>query len=181
VLKSPVDYLSDKEYSALPLRERALHEARSQVGQVEVPKGSNWGPVVRIYLAYVGLTKPAAWCAAFTSWCLRVAGLPKKGLPTNAASTYYWYTFAKDRGLLKATPTRGSLFIWNDDGGGHIGFVVEVLSPTRFRTIEGNTNPGGSREGYGVFERERSISDLTKHGRRGFIRIDALANIGGVF
>ena len=39
---------------------------------------------------------------------------------------------------------------------GHVGFVVEV-GDDEFGTLEGNTGPRGSREGYGVFKRSRRI------------------------
>jgi hypothetical protein len=41
-----------------------------------------------------------------------------------------------------------------DQGTGHTGLVERVLGG-RLVTIEGNTNGGGSREGIGVFRRNR--------------------------
>lgn len=41
-------------------------------------------------------------------------------------------------------------------GKGHAGVVVEVEGE-HIRTIEGNTNRGGDREGFGVFERRRQL------------------------
>jgi hypothetical protein len=43
-------------------------------------------------------------------------------------------------------------------GQGHTGFVVEVLSNGNLKTIEGNTNDEGSREGYEVCYRTRKQS-----------------------
>ena len=43
----------------------------------------------------------------------------------------------------------------------HVGFV-EHFDPVDqvVHTIEGNTNPAGSREGGGVFRRERKLSEI---------------------
>ena len=40
---------------------------------------------------------------------------------------------------------------------GHVGLVTEVLNNNLVKTIEGNTNFGGSREGEGVFELTRTM------------------------
>lgn len=52
-MKSPVKYLTDAEYTALPVQERALQFAAAQVGQREI--GKNAGPFVTRILAAVGL------------------------------------------------------------------------------------------------------------------------------
>jgi hypothetical protein len=52
---------------------------------------------------------------------------------------------------------------------GHVGLVASLLPNNQFLSIEGNTNAGGSREGYGVFKRERAVTDRCK-----FIRWAAL-------
>lgn len=168
-LKSPVKYLSDEAYTRLPVWERALHQARSQVGVEEVPRGSNWGPQVSEYLKATGLNSPAYWCAAFVTWCYKQSKSIYI-LPKNKASTYYWFVFAKQSNILFKTPERGDLFVWNNDNGGHIGFVMEVKGD-RFRTIEGNSNTDGSRNGYEVVERWRSVDELVRHKRWGFIRM----------
>ncbi|MBK6507204.1 MAG: CHAP domain-containing protein [Ignavibacteria bacterium] len=57
-------------------------------------------------------------------------------------------------------------FIFSSGGGfGHTG-LVESVNGGFLETIEGNTNEGGSREGIGVFRRNRrKIKDIN----RGFI------------
>ena len=42
----------------LDFNDRLLSIARSQVGNQEMPKGSNWGKHVQKYLASVGITFP---------------------------------------------------------------------------------------------------------------------------
>lgn len=60
----------------------------------------------------------------------------------------------------KDTPQIGDIFILkNNDRSyqGHAGIVTEVLNNNLVKTIEGNTNLGGSREGDGVFELTRTM------------------------
>jgi hypothetical protein len=59
--------------------------------------------------------------------------------------------------------------VWFTFGGtvpNHIGLVVGTDGSGRVRTIEGNTNMQGGREGNGVYERVRSLSVCA-----GFIRL----------
>lgn len=153
-MKSPVAYLADAEYTALPVQERALQFASAQVGQREV--GKNAGPFVTKLLAAVGLGPGFPWCAAFVSWCLRNAG-STAGPSSGRAAVRNWARWASKTGRSSATPTRGSLFYWlNDNGTGHIGFVTKVEG-AQFHSIEGNTDDGGSREGDGTYRRVRTI------------------------
>jgi len=164
-----VKTLTDQQWASASLSERALHVASSQMDVKEV--GANWGPMVKIYLAVAGLFTPAPWCASFVTWCLVQAGADRKKLPKFAGSTYYWWQWAKDAHRDNANPKRGRLFVWNDKGGGHIGFVAETLVNGSYRTIEGNTNDDGGREGYKVAGRIRKQLDIIHHVRWTFIEI----------
>ena len=53
----------------------ALEIAITQIGNKEVPKGSNWGHPVQDYLARVGVDFPASWCMAFVYWSFDEASL----------------------------------------------------------------------------------------------------------
>lgn len=177
-MRSPVGYLTDDAYTALPLEERVLHVARSQVGAREIPKGSNWGGMVTTYLKAAGWVSPAAWCAAFTTWCIIQAGGKKSLLWTmGLASTWELYNWANKSGRLFHEPKRGDMFVWSSSKGGHTGFVVEVYEVgdvKHVRTIEGNTNDEGSREGYEVCERRRSVREICGYRRSGFVRLGGL-------
>lgn len=72
-------------------------------------------------------------------------------------------------GRLYAKPKRGDVFVWSTPQGGHMGWVAQVYDDGSFRTIEGNSNDAGDREGYEVCERIRK--SLPNHTRRGFIRL----------
>ena len=50
-----------------------LQIAQKEVGNKEIPEGSNWGVHVQKYLASVGIKVPASWCMAFVYWCCKEA------------------------------------------------------------------------------------------------------------
>lgn len=139
-----------------------IKTAQSQIGVQEYPKGSNSGKQVEIYLNAVGLGKGYAWCMAFVYWCVLQVFLAK-GLKTPLKRTggvRDQYIFCK-KWVVK-TPQEGDIFIMvYDNGTGHTGFVEKVFPNGTIQTIEGNTNADGSREGYAVCRRIRSIKSIT--------------------
>ena len=150
-------------------REAALLAAAGEHAKnvEERPRGSNAGPRVEEYLRSTGLGKGFPWCAAFVTWCYRhVDGLPS-GFAGSAA-VRVWASWAERTNRDRKDPARGRLFYQLDPktGLGHIGFVAGLLPGGFFRTIEGNTNEGGSREGYKVARRVRHRSKV-----RGFIEV----------
>jgi hypothetical protein len=152
-----------------------LEVAASQIGVMEVPRGSNRGPMVDQYLSSVAsglLGQP--WCMAFVYWCFGQAAnnlnVPNPA-PKTAGVLRSW-RLAQGRPnariLTKADVARdptsvepGMVFYIDTGGGtGHTGFVTTVIGG-RLTTIEGNTNEGGSREGIGVFTRtQRRIDSI---------------------
>lgn len=77
-----VDAPSVKRYASSGVRERIVDIAVQEIG-VQEATGNNDGKRVEEYLAYTGLGKGHAWCAAFVSWCYGRAGL---AVPRNAWS-----------------------------------------------------------------------------------------------
>jgi hypothetical protein len=77
-----VDDPSEKRYASSGVRERIVDIAVQEIG-VQEATGNNDGKRVEEYLAYTGLGKGHAWCAAFVSWCYGQAGL---AAPRNAWS-----------------------------------------------------------------------------------------------
>lgn len=166
-----VKTMDDKTWDNATLRERFVHVARSQEGVAEFPRGSNWGPSVQAYLKVAGIVRPAAWCMAYLMWCLLQAGADPRKLPPKAslASTYWVYRWAVATNRLDKRAERGDMAIVNRATGGHTWAVLQAGEP--HPSLEGNTNPGGSREGYGVFERKRFVADMKKYPRWGFVSI----------
>ena len=81
--------------------------------------------------------------------------------PFYLESCHDWYTQGKALGLVDKKPQAGDLFLLlnKNKQTHHIGFVTEALPESEFRTIEGNTNTGGSDNGDGVYERVRNVAD----------------------
>ncbi len=77
-----VDDPSEKRYASSGVRERIVDIAVHEIG-VREASCHNDGKRVEEYLAYTGLGKGHAWCAAFVSWCYGQAGL---AVPRNAWS-----------------------------------------------------------------------------------------------
>jgi len=154
-------------------RAAVLEVAASQIGVMEVPRGSNRGPEVDQYLNSVAsglLGQP--WCMAFIYWCFGQAAnnlnVPNPAPKTAGVLRSWRLAQGKPsaRILTKADVARdptsvepGMVFYIDTGGGtGHAGFVTTVIGG-RLTTIEGNTNEGGSREGIGVFTRTRRRID----------------------
>lgn len=149
-----------ENWHSLPLSERALQAARYFADYKKVKEAKvNRGFWVEKFLRAVGLGGGYAWCAAFVTYCLRVAGWKEK---FSGGAVRNWYRWASERGLLRSEPKRGYLFGWlRKDGTGHLGFITEVVSKNgalQIRTIEGNTDLGGAREGEGVYRLLRVCS-----------------------
>ena len=152
-----------------------LDVARSQIGVMEQPPGSNAGPQVEAYLKSVGLGKGYSWCAAFIYWCFNQARsqLGKPNPVVKTAGVLDHWSRAVNKGIPVVTSSKakndpsivkpGFIFIMDyGSGAGHTG-LVEKIQDGRLVTIEGNTNDGGSREGIGVFRRTgRKIFDVNK-------------------
>lgn len=159
-----------------PLRTRALEIALSYNGQEEVPRGSNWGTFVEACLHLVGITYAASWCQAFAFRCYYEAAKGSGALnpmPCTAGVLSCWAKTDPKNHIPVAEATIANIlpgyqFIYNHGKGlGHTGIVVAMHPDGNFETIEGNTDPGGSRNGYGVFKRTRNLKDKQL---QGFIR-----------
>jgi len=161
---------------------QALGIASSQVDQMEVPKGSNRGPMVDEYLRVTGVPLDSpnpdsrAWCMAFVYWSFRTAANAlgvSNPVPRTAGVLRHWQLAANVAGA-SLIPARaafdnpslikpGLIFVLDFGGGlGHTGFVERVMLGGRLSTIEGNTNNDGSRSGVGVFRLDRrKLNDPT--------------------
>jgi len=153
------------------LLEEVLKIASKEEGVREVPVGSNWGPKVKEYLNSVDINFPAFWCAAFVYWCFEKASekLSKRNPVFKTGHVLTHWNNADSKVIAKNDAVNnpeliepGSIFIISTGGGaGHTG-IVESVHGGYITTIEGNTNEAGSRNGIGVFRRERKINDINK-------------------
>lgn len=154
--------------------EAALAKAITQIGVMEKPPGSNRGPEVEAYLKSTGLGGGNFWCMAFVHWCFREANGATNPFPKTAGCLDAWNRVGPSRQLSKlaarANPALvkpGMVFILDFGGGhGHTGFVRSNQGGA-LRTVEGNSDPGGSSNGIGVFELSRR--NVMNPSLRGFI------------
>jgi hypothetical protein len=152
-------WLRTEDYRNLPISERILMLAAARVGERESRVKKNQGEFVDMCLAAVGLRPGYAWCAAFVYWLCRTAGVPADLLPQrrSAAAVINWDRWARANQIITTSPRRGDLMFWlNSNGTGHMGIVTSV-NGDEFRSIEGNTNESGSREGDGVYRKTRKM------------------------
>lgn len=159
--------------------------ARTQVGFCET-EGPNLGPRIRLYQGATWKS-PGAWyyCAAFVSWCLQewlrapdargLVGAPNDpGRRDNwrfrepGARLLLWW--ARRRGLRVLGPSDtlepGDIVVYDFHGkdgiGDHCGIVAapETDGGLLPEVIEGNTDAEGSRDGDGVWPRERQRASV---------------------
>jgi hypothetical protein len=130
--------------------------ARSQLGTVEQPPGSNRTP----YGAEYG-NDGQPWCAKFVWWVFRKS-LASSLIP-KAAYTPTFAQWFRDRGQWGQTPRPGAVVFFdfpNDNVNriSHVGVVEAVNGDGTITAIEGNTSSGRSgsqRDGGGVWRRTR--------------------------
>lgn len=153
----------------MTLREHMVAKALSQVGVREVPKNSNTGKRVREYQAATWLEGTGwAWCAAFICWTVQKAleGYPTvpKGFkrPETAGAWDFenWATKMKGRGVERFEAGErpiepGDILVYTFS---HIGIAVTKESRGSVETVEGNSDPSGTREGGGVYRQTRKLS-----------------------
>lgn len=130
----------------------------SQIG-VRERTGNNDGVDVEKYLKSVGLTKGYAWCAAFVKWCYDKAGVNTTGINAMALSLHDKNKLVYYQNKIIKEPQKGdafTLYYLKLGRIGHTGFYDGRLNDVSYRTVEGNTNEQGSREGDGVYRKYRS-------------------------
>jgi CHAP domain-containing protein len=126
---------------------RMVAMAQAEVGQAEQPPGSNNSPRIAQYRsATAGAPGPGPWCAYFTSWLARGAGVPVGDQGQGFGSVDALYAWAQKSGRAIPTssgqdPKPGDLIVWDE----HIGIVESVRPDGSIQTIEGNSSDRVSR------------------------------------
>jgi hypothetical protein len=126
---------------------RMVAMAQAEVGQAEQPPGSNNSPRIAQYRsATAGAPGPGPWCAYFTSWLARGAGVPVGDHGQGFGSVDALYAWAQKSGRAIPTssgqdPKPGDLIVWDE----HIGIVESVRPDGTIQTIEGNSSDRVSR------------------------------------
>ncbi|MFP5364212.1 MAG: CHAP domain-containing protein [Thermoleophilia bacterium] len=134
-----------------------LAAVQREVGVAEQPPGSNDSPRIAQYRQATAGSGVGPWCAYFTSWAAREAGMPLGDNGQGFGSVDALYAWAQGAGRAVpngagVVPRPGDLIVWDE----HIGVVESVLPDGSVQTIEGNssdqvarrTHPAGSALGY---------------------------------
>jgi len=143
-----------------------LRVARATVGASESPPNTNAGPYVERVLRGTGHGKGAPWCAAWVT-DVGVHALGDQWPVRKTASVQQMADWARDqrcRYVATKTPAVvGDLFaLWFPSlkRFAHVGIVTEVSTDGKtVKTIEGNTNADGGREGWMVAAKVRTLTD----------------------
>ncbi len=145
--------------------QRLIDEATRWIG-VREKGGANCGPEVEEFQRSVDdRADGAPWCMSFVQFCVKrvsdIIGKKPSLYPSEHCLTV-WNRTPEELRLSRPVP--GCVVIWRKSGTdqGHTGIVVSV-GETKMITIEGNTGPASivSREGDGVYEKERAIHPVT--------------------
>lgn len=134
--------------------------ARKYVGlqEPDPKRHPNEGPLIADWLEWVGVRRPASWCAAFTCSMVREAGAATHIRSPLRKSAGVWRLWDLNRDLALPAPQPGCLVLWDHGKAqGHVGIVTGTTSVgaalAAVIVISGNTNSAGSRVGDSVVER----------------------------
>ena len=121
-----------------------------EVGVSEEPKGSNDSPRIAQYRQATAGSGVGPWCAYFTSWAAREAGVPLGDNGQGFGRVDDVYAWAQKTGKAipntgpDVKPQPGDLIVWDE----HIGVVESVGSDGTINTIEGNSSDQVSKRSY---------------------------------
>jgi hypothetical protein len=134
---------------------------QKEVGQAEQPPGSNDSPRIAQYRQATAGSGVGPWCAYFTSWAAREAGVPLGDTGQGYGRVDDVWAWAERAGkaipAAGATPQPGDLIVWDE----HIGVVETVLPDGRVQTIEGNSSDAVTRR----------VHDASGDGAIGYVRL----------
>jgi hypothetical protein len=140
--------------------------AESQIGVRETK--TNGGRRIEEYQRATWLpVGPWPWCAAFVCWCVKeFVGGEKVTFPlptTPGAWDFEKWCLSVDNSVKLHKPhrnkiERGDIVVFSFS---HIGIATsDIDADGMVATVEGNTNSAGSREGDGVYRKNRHSSKI---------------------
>src|SRR3954463_4203409 len=126
-----------------------LNAVRGEVGVAEQPPGSNDSPRIAQFRQATAGSGVGPWCAYFTSWAARQAGVPLGDNGQGFGRVDDVYAWAQRAGKAipngaGAKPQPGDLIVWDE----HIGVVESVDPDGSINTIEGNSSDQVSKRSY---------------------------------
>lgn len=121
-----------------------------EIGVKEQPIGSNDSPRIAQYRQATAGSGVGPWCAYFTSWAAREAGVPLGDNGQGFGRVDDVYAWAQKAGKAvpntsgDVKPQPGDLIVWDE----HIGVVENVAADGTINTIEGNSSDQVIRRSY---------------------------------
>lgn len=139
------------------LGEQIVDVARTQVGVIERPKGSNRGGCEVYQRLYGGFYVGLPWCGCFAGWCVEQVkdGAARYVSPSTAAMCVIASTNS-----LHVKPQPGAFFVIC---GTHTGIIARHIAGTIWETIEGNSDDQ-------VAVRQRDLRGTTIYGIPGIAK-----------
>ncbi|HET8949388.1 MAG TPA: CHAP domain-containing protein [Solirubrobacteraceae bacterium] len=132
-----------------PAGQAILNLARGEVGVTEQPPGSNDSPRIAQFRQATAGSGVGPWCAYFTSWAAREAGVPLGDAGQGFGRVDDVWAWAERSGKAipagGGRPQPGDLIVWDE----HIGIVESVAADGKISTIEGNSSDSVARRTYG--------------------------------
>jgi uncharacterized protein (TIGR02594 family) len=115
--------------------------AKKEMGIAELPGKAQNKRILQYHPAtsLKATDEETPWCSSFANWVVAQCGV--KG--TNSAAARSWMKWGKE---LKK-PVKGCLVVFTRKGGGHVGFVHEVLQDS-ILVLGGNQNNSVSIASY---------------------------------
>jgi CHAP domain len=146
---APTAPLQPPAAAGTPAGQAIVNLVRGEVGQAEQPPGSNDSPRIAQYRQATAGSGVGPWCAYFTSWAAREAGVPLGDTGQGFGLVDDVYAWAQRTGKAipagSGPPQPGDLIVWDE----HIGVVESVAPDGTITTIEGNSSDAVSRRTYG--------------------------------
>lgn len=150
------------------INDKIVQVAQSYLFQEEISGNKGFkNPSFQKKMADCGWNLGQSWCAYFCELVWKEAyGKTNPLYPAldrlfSPSATATFSNFSGNTQFTTGkTPKVGALAVWRYGNGwqGHIGIVAEIRNKNEFRSVEGNTNTDGSREGYGVFNKVRATN-----------------------
>jgi len=142
-------------------KELFVNIAQKYIGTTEQPHGSNRGPLIDRWNTNVNAPIGSFWCASFVSGvALEWENKSSLDWPICfSADCDVWLAIAKKHGILHRSPQAGDLMLLvktlsnGRQDAFHIGIVEGQDENGIWKSIEGNSNNDGSRNGYEVAHR----------------------------
>jgi CHAP domain len=146
---TPAASLQPPVAGGTPAGQAIVNLVRGEIGQAEQPPGSNDSPRIAQYRQATAGSGVGPWCAYFTSWAAREAGVPLGDNGQGFGRVDDVYAWAQKAGKAipngeGVRPEPGDLIVWDE----HIGVVESVGADGTINTIEGNSSDQVARRTY---------------------------------